>query len=130
MAKVKAKKAKSGDFTTQARINRLAAEIAEVSQRVVGLQTDHSRLAIRVSDLNRYHETLGKKVQAVEGASEVQSATLTQVSDLFVTLRKVLGNASAELAGAASYTQQEISRMSADEYREKVLVPLNMGRRV
>jgi len=74
--------------------------------------------------------SLEQRCDRLEQEARVKFASITQVADLFTTLRKVLNNASAELAGAASYTQEEISRMSADEYREKVLVPLNMGRRV
>jgi predicted nucleic acid-binding Zn-ribbon protein len=116
MAKAKTTKAKKAKAVSQVTIDRMAAEI--------------TRIAVRLDDVNRYHETLHNKMTALEGEAEVRSAAITQVSDLFTTLRRVLNNASAELAGAASYTQQEISRMSADEYCEKVLVPLNMGRRV
>jgi hypothetical protein len=87
-------------------------------------------LSIRINDLERRNTQLWNKLEALEGKISVEFGALTQVSDLFVTLRKVLSSASAELAGAASFTQQEISRMSSEEYREKVLVPLNMGRRV
>jgi len=128
--KIKSKKPASGALTLSLTLDRLSSAITDVSKRVDAIQADQARLAIRVSDLNRWHESLGNKVQALEGDAEVRSAAITQVSDLFTTMRRVLNSASAELAGAASYTQQEISRMSADEYREKVLVPLNMGRRV
>lgn len=88
------------------------------------------RSEIRIDDLERRDTQLFNKLTALEGDVAVKFATLTQVADLFTTLRRVLNTASAELAGAASFTQQEISRMSSEEYREKVLVPLNMGRRV
>lgn len=87
-------------------------------------------LTIRLDDQDRCIETQRKKIESLEGDMQVRFATISQVSDLFTTLRRVLNNASAELAGATSYTQQEIAAMSADEYRDKVLVPLNMGRRV
>jgi chromosome segregation ATPase len=128
--KTKSKKPASGALTLSLSLDRMSSAIAEVSKHVESLQADFNRTAIKISDLNRWHEALVNKVQALEGDAEVRSAAITQVSDLFTTLRRVLNNASAELAGAASYTQQEISRISADEYREKVLVPLNMGRRV
>lgn len=32
-------------------------------------------------------------------------------------------------ANATTYSQQEVTAMSADEYRDKVLIPLGMGKR-
>ena len=122
MAK-KAIKKESAALTLSRTLDRMSAAIADVSKRVDGLQEDHNRLVVRVEDLNRWHESIKDDLK-------VTSASVVQISDLFTTLRRVLNNASKELAGAASYTQSEISRMSADEYRDKVLVPLNMGRRV
>jgi hypothetical protein len=89
-----------------------------------------AQLKSQLADQDRWIGQIQSKITALEGEVEVKFAAIAQVSNLFVTLRRVLNNASAELAGAASYTQEEIARMSADEYREKVLVPLNMGRRV
>ena len=129
MAKKSTKK-ESAALTLSRTLDRMSAAIADVSKRVDGLQEDHNRLAVRVEDLNRWHESMHSKITQIEGDLEVRSASVVQISDLFTTLRRVLNNASKELAGAASYTQSEISRMSADEYRDKVLVPLNMGRRV
>ena len=129
MAK-KAIKKESAALTLSRTLDRMSAAIADVSKRVDGLQEDHNLLAVEAEDLNRWRESLHNKITQIEGDMEVRSAATTQVSDLFTTLRRVLNNASKELAGAASYTRQEISRMSADEYRDKVLVPLNMGRRV
>jgi uncharacterized protein YoxC len=123
-------KKESGAITLSRTLDRISAAIADVSKRVDGLQEDHNRLAVKVEDLIRWHESMHNKVTPIEGDLEVRSASVVQISDLFTTLRRVLNNASKELAGAASYTQQEIEKMSADEYRDKVLVPLNMGRRV
>jgi uncharacterized protein YoxC len=129
MAK-KAIKKESAALTLSRTLDRISAAIADVSKRVDGLQEEHTGLAAKISALNRWHEDHGTKIGQIESDLKVGSAVTAQVSDLFTTLRRVLNNASKELAGAASYTQQEISRMSADEYRDKVLVPLNMGRRV
>ena len=123
-------KAESGALTLSRTLDRMSAAIADVNKRTEEVQADNNRMAIKLDDLNRWHEALHNKLTQIEGDMEVRSAATTQVSDLFTTLRRVLNNASKELAGAASYTQAEISRMSADEYRDKVLVPLNMGRRV
>lgn len=84
----------------------------------------------RLDDQSRDIELLGKRIERIEGEVAVKFATIEQVSALFVTLRKLLSKASAELAVSSSYTQKEIAEMSADDYREKVLVPLGMGRRV
>jgi hypothetical protein len=113
MAKQKQKSAKT--------IERLA--LKTVSIRLMDAER-------RLNDVERRNEQLYNKLVALEGEARSKFAAITQVSDLFVTLRKVLNQASAELAGAASYTQQEIAAMSSEEYRAKVLVPLNMGRRV
>jgi hypothetical protein len=102
---------------------------AVARQKLYGKATLET-LVTRLDDQDRYIQTLRDKMAALESEARAKFAAITQVSDLFTTLRRVLNHASAELAGAASYTQEEISRMSADEYREKVLVPLNMGRRV
>jgi hypothetical protein len=88
------------------------------------------RMTQEIFDLRTAKQLLEARMDRFQQELEVKFAAIQQVSDLFITLRRVLNNASAELAGAASYTQQEISRMSAEDYREKVLVPLNMGRRV
>jgi hypothetical protein len=107
----------------------MAKKKEESRQSLYG-KTTVASLSRRLDDHDRYLETQRNKIAALEGDLQARFAAITQVSELFTTLRRVLNNASAELAGAASYTQEEIARMSADEYREKVLVPLNMGRRV
>ena len=126
----KAIKKESAVLTLSRTLDKISAAITDVSKRVDGLQEDHNLLAVDAEDLNRWRESLHNKITQIEGDLNVRAASVVQVSDLFTTLRRVLNNASKELAGAASYTQSEISRMSADEYRDKVLVPLNMGRRV
>ena len=88
------------------------------------------RMAAEIVGLRKAVNVLEEGRDRTNEEIAVKFATITQVADLFTILRRVLNSASAELAGAASYTQQEIARMSADEYREKVLVPLNIGRRV
>jgi hypothetical protein len=108
----------------------MAKAKTKTAQQKADISLALDRMATRITDIDRYAGQLFKKIEKLEGEVEVKFAAITQVSDLFTTLRKVLQQASTELAGAASYTQQEISRMSADEYRDKVLVPLNMGRRV
>ena len=81
-------------------------------------------------------ETLRQEIRDVrqewsasKAALDVKFATIVQIADMFTTLRDVLNTASAALAAAGSYTKREIEAMSAEEYRTKVLVPLNMGRR-
>ena len=88
------------------------------------------RLVTDIHHLRIAKQALEVRMDRLEQETRAKFAALTQVADLFTTLRRVLNMASAELAGAASYTQKEIADMSADDYREKVLVPLNMGRRV
>jgi hypothetical protein len=101
-------------------------ENKKTTKKLSALQRTQEELA----HLHVAKQVLEQRMDRLETETRVKFSAITQVSELFTTLRRILNNASAELAGAVSYTQEEISRMSADEYREKVLVPLNMGRRV
>ena len=132
MAKKTKKPAKteSGAITLSRTLDRMSTEIGTLRVGLAAAEESNARLAVKIDNLNHWHKSMHSKITQIEDDLKVRSAATTQVSDLFTTLRRVLNNASKELAGAASYTRQEISRMSADEYRDKVLVPLNMGRRV
>lgn len=52
--------------------------------------------------------------------------TTYQFSDLRNSVAVALRRAADCIEGAVGFTKQEIARMSADEYKEKILIPLRI----
>lgn len=109
MKKPKIKKAAKVASKTSVTLDRMAVELNHLRNATDRLKTENDAMKI----------TMASKFEVV-----------TQVADMFTVLRDVFNTASSALAAAGSYTKREIEAMSAEEYRKKILLPLNMGQRV
>jgi len=86
-------------------------------------------LTISAVDAGRRIDDLQNKMAALESRLEVVTLTNNQVADLFTRLKDTMNYVADQLETPVTYTQEEIARMGAEEYRDKILIPLGMGRR-
>lgn len=108
-----------------AKLEQQGNEYARFNGRLNALEHDHERILTQLCHLLGQQGAIRIALKNIKASLEVAAARMSQgMSALAVGFKTV----EDDLQGTLGFTQKEVEAMGSKEYREKILIPLGMGR--
>jgi hypothetical protein len=111
---------------------RKRAQKPALVEQLHDFRQDVDTLAVRTSaqfgQLEQTVEELAARVEIAIARHDLMLNNHATVREVLRDLATAFEKTAYKLTVASSYTKEEVNAMSADEYRDKVLIPLGLGR--